>query len=222
MYRLFALIRKVAIICIDMSDLQPENFPHASGHMDEFVIDPADMIPLIEERTTRIKQFFSTEFGAYSVLQHVTEAQEKMDGKPLVHDNSSGLWRQYPAIDYNPDYADSSRRRFLNVTLHTSNLGTYPILAVRAELNANPVEYYDRRELLIARFALKGQFLKINDNDVVPMFHTLMGPPSEESKAMIKRQQRYAQWAAVAAYATGISIVKRSPPFTLPNSSCDN
>jgi hypothetical protein len=201
-----------------MSDLQPENFPHASEHIDDFVIDPAHMIPLIEERTTRIRQFFSTEFGAYSVLQHVTEAQEKMDKKPQIIDKDNGLWRQYPAIDYNPDYADSSQRRFLNVTLHTGNLGTYPRLTIRNELNGDPIEYYDRRELVVARLALKGQFLKINDNDVGPMFHTLMGPPSEESKALIERQQRYAQWVAVAAYATGVSTVKRSSLFTPPNS----
>lgn len=201
-----------------MSDLQPENFPHASEHMDDFVIDPADMIPLIEERTARVRQFFSTEFGAFSVLQRVTEAQEKMDKKPLVIDNGDGLWRQYPAIDYNPDYADSSQRRFLNVTLHTGNLGTYPRLTIRNELNGDPIEYYDRRELVVARLALKGEFLKITNTDGLPMLYTLMSPPSEESKALIERQQRYAQWVAVAAYATGVSVVKRSPVFTPPNS----
>lgn len=201
-----------------MSDLQPENFPHASENMDDFVIDPADMIPLIEERTARVRQFFSTEFGAFSVLQRVTEAQEKMDIKPRVIDNSDGQWRQYRAIDYNPDYADSSQRRFLTVSLHTGNLGTYPILSVRAELNTDPIEYYDRRELIVARLALKGHFLKVTDNDARAMFYTLMSPPSEESKALIERQQRYAQWVAVAAYATGVSVVKRSPLFIPSNS----
>lgn len=213
---LFALSVKMAIIATDMSDLQPENFPHTPEQMDDFLTDPDTMAQLIERRTAAVTQFFHTEIGAFSLLKRVAEAQEKMGDPAHVH-NERGYWQYYRPIDYNPDKADSSQRRFLSIILHTNEWGTYPRLAVRTELEGEPVEYYQRSELLVAHFALKGQSIMLTEDGIAPMA-TLMGPETAEKKMLLDRQQRYAQWVSVAAHATGISPVKRSRLFITPRS----
>lgn len=207
-----------------MSDIQPENYPNSSEQIDDFVSDPADMLQVIEGRATRMKQFFDTEFSAFSVLQRVAAAQEKMGAVPQ-ETNEQGYWEQYPLIDYNPDYADSSKRRFLNIAFHTSNLGMYPRLAVRANLGEEPVEYYERVELLVARAALKGEFLKATNGDgqsLAHLTHTLMGPPSKGSETLVRGQQRYVRWVYAAAQITGVSLVGRSRLFVPPSFSNAN
>lgn len=203
-----------------MSDLQPENYPHASEQMDGFVFDSDSMPRLIEERAASVVDFFRTEVGAYAILRRVAETQEER-GQLANVCNERGYWQYCRPIEYNPDYADSSKRRFLNVIFHTTRLGTYPRLAVRADLEQAPVEYYERSELLVAHAALKGEDLAPSKGSNHPMI-TLMGPDSEERKSLIDRQQKYARWVSIAAHITGVSLVKRSQLFTPPGFSSAN
>lgn len=205
----FVIISKVAIIRITMSDLQPENYPSASG--EAFGFDPVEMTNIIEGRITNLSQFFQTEFGAFSLLQRVAEAQEKI-GKTAQMNNIDGYWQQYPSIKCSPD--SSNQPRFLKISFHTTEYGTRPCLAVRTNPEELPIEYYDRMELLVASAALKGYLLKNGRQSII---QTLMGPPSEEYETLINRQQRYARWSQVAAQAMGVSLVKRSWPLGVSN-----
>lgn len=203
-----------------MSESPFEQYPNAPGHMDEVAFDPIGLMRTIEERTANISQFFRTEIGAFSLLQAVAHEQEKKVNAVHVRTNEEGVWRFYPAVDYNPDFADSSKRRILGITIHTHISGdNYPRLSVRTEPNQDPVENYARYELLIATAALRGQLLRLPDNTEV--IAPLMGPPSAATEVILNRQRRYVTWVKRAAVAVGIPLTRQlytfapaAPPHT--------
>lgn len=165
----------------------------------------------------QLAAFSERELGAFGLFKRVAlktleNGEElKQEVAPSPRPGAALTAFQFPEIDYNPDYADSTQRR--QILLRLDRIATSSeVVSETPWLTVHPMEIgedeclIDTAEQAFMRLPLEAIVGRRNDRESERFFDTMLTPRYMEARqVLVEEQDDYIDWLGKAATSVGIA-----------------